>query len=290
MHRRQLMVLLASVVLSTTGCRKLAHRSDEFLSATAPAMGLYSRAQAAEPQRYIAESQKVDLVVSEQELEKSWQALVAYCATIRCEIVSSSITSQAADVTPSGNISVRVAPEDLNVLFTEVQKLSKITQHTTQREDKTTAVIDSDAKIKNLTSFRDSLRNMLAKPSATVNDLVAIQQQLMETQSQLDSETAQRKSLANDTEKIFVDFSFRAPGASEGTSSWRRIGNAFRESGSILADSTAAVITTVVAIIPWLILILPCIWLATKNLAEQFAAIAPSFHLCLRRLPDGACS
>ena len=227
-------------------------------------MGLYSRAQAAEPQRYIAESQKVDLVVSEQELEKSWQALVAYCATIRCEIVSSSITSQAADVTPSGNISVRVAPEDLNALFTEVQKLSKITQHTTQREDKTTAVIDSDAKIKNLTSFRDSLRNMLAKPSATVNDLVAIQQQLMETQSQLDSETAQRKSLANDTEKIFVDFSFRAPGASEGTSSWRRIGNALRESGSILADSTAAAITTVVAIIPWLILIFPCIWLAQK--------------------------
>ena len=102
--------------------------------------------------------------------------------------------------------------EDINKLFAQVQNLGKITQHTTQREDKTTAVIDSDAKIKNLTSFRDSLSSMLAKPSATVNDLVAIQQQLMETQSQLDSETAQRKSLANDTEKIFIDFSFRVPG------------------------------------------------------------------------------
>ena len=264
MHRRLLVFFLASVVLSTAGCRKLAHRSDEFLSATAPGMGLYSRAEAAEPQRYIAESQKVDLVVSEQELEKSWQALVAFCGTIRCEVVSSSITAQAADVTPSGTVSVRVAPEDINKLFAEVQQLGKITQHTTQREDKTPAVIDSEAKIKNLTSFRDSLRNMLAKPSATVNDLVAIQQQLMETQSQLDSETAQRKSLANDTEKIFIDFSFRVPGSAEATSSWRRIGNALRESGAILADSTAAVITTVVAVVPWLILILPCIWLGRK--------------------------
>ena len=264
MHRRPLVLLLASAVLSTAGCRNLARRPEIFLSSTAPAMGLYSRAQAAEPQRYIAESQKVDVVVSEQELEKSWEALVAFCGTIRCEVVSSSITAKAADVTPSGTISLRVAPEVVNALFTEVQKLGKITQHTTQREDKTTAVIDSDAKIKNLTSFRDSLRSMLAKPLATVNDLVTIQQQLMETQSQLDSETAQRKSLANDTEKIFIDLSFRVPGSSEGISSWRRIGNALRESGSILADSTAAVITTVVAVVPWLILLLPCIWFGRK--------------------------
>jgi Domain of unknown function (DUF4349) len=277
MHRRHLVLLLASVVLSTAGCRNLAKRPDMFLNATAPAMGLYSRVQAAEPQRYIAESQKVDLVVSEQELEKSWEALVAYCGTIRCEVVSSSITAKAADVTPSGTISLRVAPEGVNALFAEVQNLGKITQHTTQREDKTTAVIDSDAKIKNLISFRDSLRNMLAKPSATVNDLVAIQQQLMETQSQLDSETAQGKSLANDTEKIFIDFSLRASGSNEGISSWRRIGNAFRESGAILADSTAAVITTVVAIVPWLILILPCMWLAPKiwRRFRRNRAIAP---------------
>src|ERR1700759_2671419 len=98
MRSRHLLLFLASIALSTTGCRKFAHRSDEFLRAPAPAMGLYSRAQAAEPQRYIAESQKIDLVVSEQELEKSWQALVAYCATIRCEVVSSSITAQAADI------------------------------------------------------------------------------------------------------------------------------------------------------------------------------------------------
>src|SRR5215510_11522153 len=87
--------------------------------------------------------------------------------------------------------------------------LGKIAQHTTEREDKTTAVIDTEAKLKNLTSFRDNLRAMLGKPSATVKDLVEIQQQLTETQSELDSETAQRKILANETEKIAVKISFR---------------------------------------------------------------------------------
>jgi Domain of unknown function (DUF4349) len=56
--------------------------------------------------------------------------------------------------------------------------------------------VDTDAKIKNLTGFRDNLRTMLAKPSATIRDSVEIQQQLTEVQSQLDSETAQRKLLA----------------------------------------------------------------------------------------------
>jgi cob(I)alamin adenosyltransferase len=214
--------------------------------------------------RYIAETQKIELVTPDSELQKAWGSLVTFCGSIRCELVSSSITTKAEDSTPTGSISLRVVPEDAGKLFAEAEKFGKITRHTTEREDKTTAVIDTEAKIKNLTSFRDNLRNMLGKPSATVKDLVEIQQQLMETQSQLDSEAAQRKVLANETEKIFVQLLLRVPRNASTVSGWGQIGNAFRRSGSILAESTASVIETVVAIIPWLIFILPAIWLARK--------------------------
>lgn len=192
------------------------------------------------------------------------QSLLAFCATIQCEVVSSSLTTRAEDSTPSGSVSLRIAPQDAGKLFAQAEKLGKIAQHTTGREDKTTAVVDSDAKIKNLTTFRDNLRSMLAKPSATVADLVEIQQQLMETQSQLDSDTAQRKVLANETEKTLVDFSFRTTRSAGTPSAWTQIATAFRQSGQVLAEGTAAVITTVVAIIPWLILILPVLWLVRK--------------------------
>jgi hypothetical protein len=221
-------------------------------------------ALAASPQRYIAETHKFEVIAPEAELEKSVQSLLAFCATIQCEVVSSNVTTRAEDSTPAGTILLRVAPQDAGKLFAQTEKLGKIAQHTTQREDKTTEVVDSEAKIKNLTTFRDNLRSMLAKPSATVKDLVDIQQQLMETQSQLDSETAQRKLLANETEKVLVELSFRVPRNATNSSSWTQIANAFRQSGQVLADSTAAVIITVVAIIPWLILILPVLWLARK--------------------------
>ncbi|HEY6387815.1 MAG TPA: DUF4349 domain-containing protein, partial [Candidatus Acidoferrum sp.] len=127
-----------------------------------------------------------------------------------------------------------------------------------------TVVVDTEAKIKNLTTFRDNLRAMLAKPTATVKDLVEIQKQLTDTQSELDSETAQRKILANETEKISVEVSFRVerPRGNEG--GFAQIWDAFRESGAVLADSIASLIYTIVTIIPWLVLILPIGWLLGK--------------------------
>jgi hypothetical protein len=259
---RKIVVLILGVLTSiATGCG---------FSKTAPSTArmiepMMLDVLAASPQRYIAERHKLEVITSESELQKSWESAVAFCGTIRCEVVSSSITTRASDSVPSGVISLRVAPDDLKKLLVYVEELGKIAQHTTQREDKTTAVVDTEAKLKNLTSFRDNLRTMLAKPSATVKDLVEIQKQLTDTQSELDSETARRKILANETEKIAVEISFRVERLSRNTGGLAQVWNALRDSGSILADSTASLITTIVVIIPWLILVLPAIWLLVKG-------------------------
>ncbi|HEX9221840.1 MAG TPA: DUF4349 domain-containing protein [Candidatus Acidoferrales bacterium] len=259
---RKIVVLILGVLTSiATGCG---------FSKTAPSTArmiepMMLDVLAASPQRYIAERHKLEVITSESELQKSWESAVAFCGTIRCEVVSSSITTRASDSVPSGVISLRVAPDDLKKLLVYVEELGKIAQHTTQREDKTTALVDTEAKLKNLTSFRDNLRTMLAKPSATVKDLVEIQKQLTDTQSELDSETARRKILANETEKIAVEISFRVERLSRNTGGLAQVWNALRDSGSILADSTASLITTIVVIIPWLILVLPAIWLLVKG-------------------------
>lgn len=256
MNRNFVALILVALTLMVTSCSK-AYRAQ-----MRPSSML---AFADTAQRYIAERDKLEIITPESDLQKSWESVVALCSTIQCEVVSSSITTRTADSVPSGSVSLRVVPEDLNKLLAQVEKLGKIAQHTTEREDKTTAVVDTDAKIKNLTSFRDSLRAMLGKPSATVRDLVEIQKQLTDTQSELDSETAQRKILANETEKIAVEISFHVERANESGGGLAQVWNALRESGSILADSTASLITTIVAIVPWLILILPAIWLLVKG-------------------------
>jgi hypothetical protein len=127
-------------------------------------------------QRFITVSHKLQIVAAETQLQKSWESVSSFCSTIHCEILNSSITARTREALPSASISFRVAPEDVQKLMDHLENQGTIVQHTTESEDKTTAVVDTEARIRNLTGFRDNLRVMLAKPSTTVKDSVEIQQ------------------------------------------------------------------------------------------------------------------
>lgn len=214
--------------------------------------------------RYLAVRQRLTVVAPAAELAKSLEAVITFCGTIQCEVISSNITNQAGELPPSGNVSLRVRPADLDKLLAFVGKQGKVAQHTTETEDKTTNVVDADARIKNLTEFRDNLRKMLARPTVSVKDLVEIQEKLEEVQAELDAETARRKDLANETEKVAVEIEFRAERTTASASAFKPIGDAVRESVSVLSESLAVLITMVVAIIPWLIVIVPGGWFAAR--------------------------
>lgn len=291
MNLKPVASIFVGLLLIVTGCAKakMGGGSADYWSQSSEPHGqggalTMAGVVAASPQRFVAERHKLEIIAPESELQKSWESAIAFCGAIRCEVVSSTITTKSGQSPPSGSMSLRVVPEDINKLFAHVQKLGTVAQHTTEREDKTAIVVDTDAKIKNLTSFRDNLRTMLARPSATVKDLVEIQKQLTETQSELDSESTQRKILANETEKIAVELSFRVERPGGETRGLAQIWNALRESGSVLADSTASLITVIVAIIPWLILIVPGVWLLARawrklrrkrTLSSPPSAVAP---------------
>jgi glycine cleavage system regulatory protein len=214
--------------------------------------------------RYLAVRHKLVVVTVGADLPKSLDALIAFCGTIQCEVISSNVTNQTGESAPSGSVSMRVRPSDVDKLTGFVGKQGKIAQHTTETEDKTAVVVDTDAKVKNLTEFRDTLRKMLARPGVSVADLVQIQEKLAEVQAQLDSEAAQRKILANETEKVAVEVEFRAERTAVSVSAFRPIAEAVRESASVMSESLASLITAVVAVIPWLIVIVPGAWFVVK--------------------------
>ena len=265
MNHKVIALILGVLLPMAAGCMKKSAPGAAREATKAMYLSLSEPVAFAQSQRFIAERHKLEVVTSETQLQKSWESVIAFCGTIRCEVVSSTITAKTGNLDPSGSMALRVAPEDLPKLLGEVEKVGKLVQHTTEREDKTTQVVDTEARIKNLTAFRDNLRAMLARPSATVKDLVEIQKQLADTQSELDGETAQRKILANETEKVAVAIDFRVDRTGKGRGAFSEIWDALSDSASVLAESTAALITVIVAVIPWLILIVPAIWLLRRT-------------------------
>lgn len=227
----------------------------------------------ASSERFIAERHTVKITSPKSGLQKSWQSAIDYCGTIRCEVLSSRIYSASATVPPSGEVTFRVVPGDFNKLISRLGELGTVVEHSTDRQDETNSVINTDAQLKNLTSFRDSLRSMLSK-SPKVSDLVEIQKQLSETQAQIDSADMQRKVLANEVEKIAVEVSFRSE-STPGESSRGEISRAFHQAGTVLADSIANLITTIVFLLPWTILIVPATWFSVRLLRRRkFLAVS----------------
>jgi Domain of unknown function (DUF4349) len=226
--------------------------------------------------RFVAVRHKLEIVEPGSGLARSIEGVVAFCGTIQCEVLSSSVTNETAILSPSGNIAARVAPQDFNKFLDFIGKQGKIAQHSTESEDKTAAVIDVEAKLKNQTEFRDSLRKMLTKPGVSVADLLQIQEKLAEAQAELDSEAIQRKVLANETEKVYVEIAFHAEQHMVGRGAFASVGDALRDFGSVLGDSLAALITAVAAILPWLIVIVPGLWFlirAIRRFRERRRAV-----------------
>lgn len=204
------------------------------------------------------------MVANESNLQKSWQAVIDYCGSISCEVVSSSMATKTEQTMPSGRIASRVEPGELKKMISYIEMQGRVAEHSTESEDKTGQVLDTEAKIKNLTAFRDSLRSMHSKPSVTVKDAIDIQEQLSQVQSELDSETSGRKALANETEKVAVEISFRVDIPQTAHHGFRQIWNALRDSGSILAESTAWLIMAIVTFIPWALVITPILWFVAR--------------------------
>jgi Domain of unknown function (DUF4349) len=214
--------------------------------------------------RFVAVRHKLEIIEPSSGVAKSMEAVLAFCGTIQCEVLSSSVTNETAILSPSGNVAARVSPADLNKFLDFVRKQGKIAQHSTESEDKTAAVFDVEAKIKNQSDFRDSLRKMLTKPGVSVADLLQIQEKLAEAQAELDSEATQRKMLANETDKVYVEIAFHVEQRTISRGSFASVGEALRDFGSVLGDSLAALITAVAAIIPWLIVLVPGLWFLTR--------------------------
>jgi len=58
-------------------------------------------ASTASPQRFIAEHDKIELLTSAIQLQKSWESAVHFCGTIQCEVVTSSLTTGAGGAQPT---------------------------------------------------------------------------------------------------------------------------------------------------------------------------------------------
>ena len=214
--------------------------------------------------KYIALRHHLQIETAPQKMQASFDAAVKHCEALSCQLLSANFNRETPYSPPSASLSVRVPPRSVSIFLSGLAKNGEVMQHGRDSEDKTNQVVDADARIKNLTDLRDRLRLMLNDKTAKFKDIIDVQRELANTQSELDSIASVRKILALETDLVAVNIDFTAAQGITEQGFFAPVARAFKDAGRVMMESFGQVITFVVGVIPWLLIGLPLIWLVRK--------------------------
>lgn len=218
----------------------------------------------AQSQRFIALRHSLTVETPASKMQAAFDATAAHCEKLRCQVLSANFNRETPYSPPSASLSVRIPPRSVAIFIAGLAKSGEILQHHRNSEDKTDAVIDTEARIKNLTDLRDRLRVMLQDKSAKFRDVIEIERELANTQAQLDSLHGIRKVLAQETELVAVNIEFSASQSVTEKGFIAPVAKALDNAGRIMMESLANVITFIMTALPWLIFGVPIILLVRK--------------------------
>lgn len=219
---------------------------------------------AATVKRFIAMRHSLVVETPASQMQAAFDATVAHCEALKCQILGANYNRETPYNPPSASLSLRVPPRSIEIFLSGLAKNSEVLQHRRDSEDKTDAVIDADARIKNLTQLRDKLRSMLNDKSAKFKDIIDVERELASTQAQLDSINGVRKALAQETELVAVNIDFTASQGISEQGFFASVVRALDDAGRVIMESVANVITFIISALPWLIFGIPVIILVRK--------------------------
>lgn len=214
--------------------------------------------------KYIALRHHLQIETPSEQMQASFDAALKHCQALNCELLSANYNKETAYNPPSASLSARVPPRNVEVFLTGLAKNGEVLQHGRDSEDKTNQVVDTDARIKNLTELRDRLRLMLTDKSAKFKDVIEVERELSNTQSQLDAMLSMRKILSQETDLVAVNINFSAAQGITEQGFFAPVARALKDAGRVMMESFASVITFVMSAIPWLLMGIPVLWLVRK--------------------------
>lgn len=214
--------------------------------------------------KYIALRHHLQIETRAERMQATFDAAVSHCEALNCQLISAYYNKETPYNPPSASLSARVPPRNVEIFLTGLAKNGEVLQHGRDSEDKTNLVVDTDARIKNLTELRDRLRAMLADKSAKFKDIIEVERELSNTQSQLDSMLSMRKILSQETDLVAVSIDFSAAQGITEQGFFAPVARALKDAGRVMMESFGAVITFVMRAIPWLLIGIPIIWLVRK--------------------------
>ncbi|MDP2259097.1 MAG: DUF4349 domain-containing protein [Caulobacter sp.] len=208
-----------------------------------------------------------------RELAARHEAACAAAGPALCQVTSSSVDETGED-SLMARLELRAAPAWLKRFRNDLAGDAKaaggrVTSSNVSSEDLSRQIVDTEARLRAMTTLRDRLQALLADRPGKLSDLVEIERELARVQGDIDSTTSQLAVMRGRVAMSEVTLNYRSRDMLAPSGVWSPLVGAFTDFIGIVAFTLAAMVRLVAWLLPWVLVGGGLIWLFRKRLPKR---------------------
>ena len=176
-----------------------------------------------------------------------------------CQVLNASSQEHSDDFS-SAYLSLRAAPGWLDEFRTGLEASleasdGRVTSSSVSAEDLTRSIFDADARLQAQTALRERLLALLETRDAKLQDLLSVERELARVQAEIESATAQLKTLRQRVSMSVMDIRYESRTRAVTQSAFSPVVEALTGFFRTLSQGLASVIGFIAVALPWLLFV-----------------------------------
>lgn len=223
------------------------------------------------PVLYLAYSYAMGLEIPSQRLAGVMDRHVEACRAAGprlCQLIGSNRQGDP-DSYMQGYVSLRGEPQWLQGFMAGLaaeadQAGGRIVSQSVNSEDLTRQIVDTEARLRALTSLRDRLQELLRSRPGRLSDLLEVERELARVQGEIDATQSHLAVMRTRVAMSELALNYRSAPRPVGSDTLEPLRHALADFLGIVVAGFAVIITIIAGLIPVAVVVIPLAWLALR--------------------------
>ncbi|HYD88456.1 MAG TPA: DUF4349 domain-containing protein [Vitreimonas sp.] len=223
------------------------------------------------PILYLAYSYAMGLEIPSQRLAGVVDAHVQACQSAGprlCQLIGSN-KSGDPDAYMTGYVQMRGEPQWLRNFMSGMSAQvdeagGRIVEQTTNTEDLTRQIVDTEARLRALTALRNRLQELLRSRPGRLADLLEVERELARVQGEIDAIQSNLAVMRTRVSMSELAINYRSAPRPVGSNTFEPLQRALADFLGVIVAGFAALIYLIAGLIPIAVIAVPLIWLALR--------------------------
>jgi hypothetical protein len=197
-----------------------------------------------------------------------------------CQVIGSETNRRGRDQL-TAQLEIRATPAFITAFRARLggdaeQAGGRVAQSTTESEDLTRSLVDTEARVRALATLRDRLQQLLATRSAPLDQLLATERELARVQGELDATRSALEVMRGRVATSRLTIQYAAMGRLAPDSAFRPVSAALSNALTVFMSGLAALILVFAGVLPVLLVGAPVVWLILRRRRARAQRLAAS--------------